>query len=71
MNQKKKKKVGFQISGAGGVPHQEINASDDEPLSCVLVRSDQEPVVVNLNLDPVEKPEAVHWIGPTHPHPIE
>ncbi|MDP6700057.1 MAG: cupin domain-containing protein, partial [Candidatus Latescibacteria bacterium] len=28
------------------VPHQEINASDDEPLSCVLVRSDQEPVVV-------------------------
>ena len=30
------------------VPHQEINASDDEPLSCVVVRSDQEPVVVNL-----------------------
>ena len=53
------------------VPHQEINASDDEPLSCVLVRSDQEPVVVNLNIDPVEKPEAVHWIGPNHQHPIE
>ena len=53
------------------VPHQEINASDDEPLSCVLVRSDQEPMVVNLNIDPVEKPEAVHWIGPNHPHPIE
>ena len=31
------------------VPHQEINANDDEPLSCVLVRSGQEPVVVNLD----------------------
>src|SRR6187401_1517890 len=30
------------------VPHQEINASSAEPLECVLVRSDQEPVVVNL-----------------------
>ena len=30
------------------VPHQEINASEDEPLSCVVVRSDQEPIVVNL-----------------------
>ena len=39
------------------VPHQEINASDDEPLSCVLVRSDQEPVVVNLDIDPVENPK--------------
>lgn len=53
------------------VPHQEINASDDEPLSCVLVRSDQEPVVVNLDIDPAEKPETVHWIGPNHPNPIE
>ena len=53
------------------VPHQEINASDEEPLSCVLVRSDQEPVVVNLDIDPAEKPEAVHWIGPNHPDPIE
>ena len=32
------------------VPHQEINASDDEPLECVLVRSGQEPVVVNLDI---------------------
>ncbi len=53
------------------VPHQEINASDEEPLSCVLVRSDQEPVVVNLDIDPAEKPEAVHWIGANHPDPIE
>jgi uncharacterized RmlC-like cupin family protein len=32
------------------VPHQEINASADEPLTCVVVRSDQEPVVVNLQV---------------------
>jgi len=32
------------------VPHQEINASDDEELSCVVVRSDQEPIVVNLEI---------------------
>ena len=37
------------------VPHQEINASDDEPLSCVLVRSGQEPVVVNLDCPAVEQ----------------
>jgi uncharacterized RmlC-like cupin family protein len=36
------------------VPHQEINALRDEPLMCVVVRSDQEPVVVNLDIDAVE-----------------
>ena len=50
------------------VPHQEINARDDEPLECVLVRSDQEPVVVNLEIEPVEAPEEVRWIDPNHPH---
>ncbi|MFO1046743.1 MAG: cupin domain-containing protein [Geminicoccaceae bacterium] len=48
------------------VPHQEINASTDEPLECVLVRSDQEAVVVNLDIEPVEKPETVAWIDPIH-----
>jgi uncharacterized RmlC-like cupin family protein len=48
------------------VPHQEINASTDEPLECVLVRSDQEAVVVNLDIEPVEKPEAVRWVDPIH-----
>lgn len=48
------------------VPHQEINANPEEPLMCVLVRSDQEPIVVNLDIEPVEKPEEV-WIGPNHP----
>ena len=51
------------------VPHQEINASSDETLECVLVRSDNEAVVVNLDIEPVEKPEAVHWVDPIHKHP--
>ena len=48
------------------VPHQEINASADEVLECVLVRSDGESVVVNLDIEPVEKPENVRWIDPIH-----
>jgi uncharacterized RmlC-like cupin family protein len=48
------------------VPHQEINASQDEPLECVLVRSGQEPVVVNLDIAPAEPPEEVRWIDPIH-----
>jgi uncharacterized RmlC-like cupin family protein len=49
------------------VPHQEINANPEVPLECVLVRSDQEPVVVNLDITPVESPEEVAWIDPGHP----
>ena len=49
------------------VPHQEINASSDEPLSCVVVRSGQEPVVVNLDLPEVEHdPEHVQWVDDLH-----
>ena len=51
------------------VPHQEINACKDESLECVLVRSDQEPVVVNLDIPVVEEPEEVYWIDPIHPDP--
>ena len=51
------------------VPHQEINASTDEPLSCVLVRSGQEPVVVNLDIPVVERPEQVHWVDNIHSAP--
>jgi uncharacterized RmlC-like cupin family protein len=36
------------------VPHQEINARHDEPVEAVVVRSGQEPVVVNLD---IESPE--------------
>jgi len=48
------------------VPHQEINASDDETLECVLVRSDGQATVINLDIEPVEKPENVKWIDPVH-----
>jgi uncharacterized RmlC-like cupin family protein len=51
------------------VPHQEINASTTETLECVLVRSDNEAVVVNLDIEPVEVPENVHWVDPIHKHP--
>jgi uncharacterized RmlC-like cupin family protein len=51
------------------VPHQEINASDTEPLECVLVRSDNEAVAINLDIAPAEKVEEVYWVDPTHPHP--
>ena len=50
------------------VPHQEINASTHETLECVLVRSDNEAVVVNLDIEPVEPPEEVRWIDPIHRH---
>ena len=49
------------------VPHQEINALKDEDLECVLVRSDGEAIAVNLpDVEPVEKPETVRWVDPTH-----
>src|SRR5437764_3574617 len=49
------------------VPHQEINASTSERLECVLVRSGQEPIVVNLDIAAVEAPEEVRWIDDIHP----
>jgi uncharacterized RmlC-like cupin family protein len=51
------------------VPHQEINANPTEPLDCVVVRSDNEAIVVNLDIAPVESPESVYWIDPIHKHP--
>ena len=50
------------------VPHQEINADPGAPLSCVVVRSGQEPVVVNLDLADVEpEPQTVRWVDDIHP----
>jgi uncharacterized RmlC-like cupin family protein len=52
------------------VPHQEINADPNAVLECVLVRSDNEAVVVNItDVDPIEKPEEVYWVDPIHSHP--
>jgi uncharacterized RmlC-like cupin family protein len=53
------------------VPHQEINASPDQVLECVLVRSDGQAVAINLDIEPVEKPETVLWIDPVHRDPAE
>ncbi|WP_198375055.1 cupin domain-containing protein [Neoroseomonas rubea] len=51
------------------VPHQEINASADETLECVLVRSDNEAVAINIDIEPVEQPENVPWVDPIHRAP--
>lgn len=37
------------------VPHQEINARKDEPVEAVVVRSGQEPVVINLDIESPEQ----------------
>jgi uncharacterized RmlC-like cupin family protein len=41
------------------VPHQEINARPDEPVEAVVVRSGQDPVVVNLDIASPENGNAV------------
>jgi uncharacterized RmlC-like cupin family protein len=51
------------------VPHQEINASSSERLECILARSDNEAIAINLDIAAVDQPETVYWIDPTHPHP--
>ncbi len=51
------------------VPHQEINASTHETLECVVIRSDNEAVVVNLDIAAAETPERVPWVDPIHPAP--
>ena len=49
------------------VPHQEINASADEPLECVLVRSDNEAVVVEpRHRAGREAGRRCKWIDPIH-----
>lgn len=50
------------------VPHQEINARADVPCEAVVVRSGQEPIVVNLE---IESPEpATHQPGEKPFHPV-
>jgi uncharacterized RmlC-like cupin family protein len=43
------------------VPHQEMNATQEHPVEAVVVRSGQEPVVVNLD---IESPEGFTSSGP-------
>jgi len=48
------------------VPHQEINARPDEACEAVVVRSGQDPIVVNLDM---ESPEPASAGKPTPFHP--
>jgi uncharacterized RmlC-like cupin family protein len=48
------------------VPHQEINASEALRLHCVLARSGQRGLVVNLDIEPVASPEPIRWIDDLH-----
>jgi uncharacterized RmlC-like cupin family protein len=47
------------------VPHQEMNARTDEPVEAVVVRSGQEPIVVNLDIPSPD--EASSPAAPFHP----
>ena len=49
------------------VPHQEINASADEPLHCVVVRDGQDPVVVALDVEVSTTPSRCPGWTPLHP----
>ena len=49
------------------VPHQEINALPDEPCEAVVVRSGQDPVVVNLTLESPEPVDTPYADQPFHP----
>ena len=48
------------------VPHQEINASEDLQLHCVLARSGQTGLVFNVDIEPAEAPELIRWIDDLH-----
>jgi len=49
------------------VPHQELNATADQPVEAVVVRSGQEPIVVNLDIESPEpaprdpQPDFFYW----------
>jgi uncharacterized RmlC-like cupin family protein len=49
------------------VPHQELNADPRFPVEAVVVRSGQEPIVVNLDIPSPEEPSPTPWIDPSHP----
>jgi uncharacterized RmlC-like cupin family protein len=51
------------------VPHQEINALPDEPCEAVVVRSGQEPIVVNLDIESSEAGGVDSAAHPFHPKP--
>jgi uncharacterized RmlC-like cupin family protein len=53
------------------VPHQELNARKDEPVEAVIVRSGQEPVVVNLDIPSPEDAADSPQDDPFHSAPAK
>ena len=51
------------------VPHQELNARADMPVEAVVVRSGQEPIVVNLDILSPEPPSGMPEADPFHSAP--
>ena len=51
------------------VPHQELNARRDEPVEAVVVRSGQEPIVVNLDIPSPETMPDTPQPDPFHSAP--
>jgi uncharacterized RmlC-like cupin family protein len=51
------------------VPHQEMNARRDEPVEAVVVRSGQEPIVINLDIESPEPASPGHAPDPFHSRP--
>ena len=51
------------------VPHQEMNARPDEPVEAVVVRSGQEPIVVNLDIESPEPAPHSSEPDPFHSRP--
>ena len=51
------------------LPHQELNARADEPVEAVVVRSGQEPIVVNLDIPTPEEAAAEEEPDPFHSGP--
>jgi uncharacterized RmlC-like cupin family protein len=51
------------------VPHQELNARTDIPVEAVVVRSGQEPIVVNLDISTPEPVSGMPEADPFHSAP--
>jgi uncharacterized RmlC-like cupin family protein len=51
------------------LPHQELNARKDQPVEAVIVRSGQEPIVVNLDIPSPEDSPATPQPDPFHSAP--
>jgi uncharacterized RmlC-like cupin family protein len=51
------------------VPHQELNARRDQPVEAVVVRSGQEPIVINLDIQSPESDPIPPQPDPFHSAP--